>query len=233
MNEKKICENNACQYENDANTKFCIKCGDPCTTDVASTHTQAPVAELFEPKVCEHVHNGNGNFCVKCGERFVNDSEPSAMAINYETEVSEQVLSVQKKKTPSFLNKKLAIILGTFVIVIAGSWWYLEKTFSNKNSLITTLEQVVVSDDAEKFYEALTIGDASNVEKKAYKEYLKENDVSQIANTLVKLISVLHESDLLLTKAAMEDSEVDQFKIVKTKKFGVFQSYEIQPIKFK
>lgn len=43
----------------------------------------------------------------------------------------------------------------------------------------------------------------------------------------------LIESDLLLTKAAMEDSEVDQFKIVKTKKFGVFQSYEIQPIKFK
>lgn len=229
MIEKKICENNACQHENDANTKFCVKCGEPFTTTAPSA---TPAPTLLEPEVCEHVNNGNGKFCVKCGEPFVNDLEPSETVTNYETKVSEQVAPIQKKKSPSFLNKKLAIILGALLIVLAGSYWILEKTFSNKDSLITTLEQVVVSDDANKFYEALTI-DASDAEKKAYKEYLKESDVSEIANTLVKSISVLHESNQLLAQAATEDSEVDQFKIVKTKKFGVFKSYEIQPVKFK
>ena len=230
MNEKIICKNNACQFENDANTKFCVKCGEPFTTNIA--YTPAPAARL-EPKVCEHVNNGNGKFCVKCGEPFVNDSEPIDTATNYESEVSDQVPPIQKKKSPSFLNKKMVIILGVLFVLLSGSYWFLEKTFSNKDSLIATLEQVIVSGDADKFYKALTIGDASDVEKKAYKKYLKENDVSEIADSLTKSISVLHESDLLLTKAAMADSEVDQFKIVKTKKFGLFKSYEIQPIKFK
>ena len=230
MKETKICENNACQHENDVSTKFCVKCGELFTTNTASSATPALAAALFESEVCEHVNNGNGKFCVKCGEPFVNDSEPSKMATNYE---SEQAPPIQKKTSPSFLNKKLAIILGALIVVFSGSWFILEKMFSNKDSLITTLEQVVVSDDVDKFYEALTIDDASDGEKKAYKEYLKENDVSEIANTLVKSISILHDSDQLLTYAATADSEADHFKIVKTKKFGLFQSYEIQPIKFK
>ncbi|WP_332645986.1 TcaA NTF2-like domain-containing protein [Lysinibacillus sp. 54212] len=232
MKEKKICENNACQYENDANTNFCVQCGALFTTNGASTSTPVP-ATLLGTEVCEHENNGNGKFCIKCGEPFVNDLEPSATATNHEPKGSDQVPPIQKKKSPSFLNKKLLIMLGALLVVLFGSYWILEKTFSNKDSLIATLEQVVVSDDADKFYEALTINDASDVEKKAYKQYLKENDVSEIANTLVKSISVLHESDQLLTQVATEDSEVDQFKVIKIKKFGLFNSYEIQPIKFK
>lgn len=230
MKEKKICKNNACQYENDANTKFCVNCGEPFTTNAPPK--SAP-ATFLEPVVCEHVNNGNGKFCVKCGEPFVNDSEPTATATNSEPEQHDQAPPIQKKKSPSFLNKKLAILLGVLLVALFGSYWILEKTFSNKDSLLATLEQVVVSDDADKLYEALTISDASDVEKKAYKQYLKENDVSEIANTLVKSIIVLHDSDELLTKATIEDSEVDEFKIVKTKKFGLFNFYEIQPLKFK
>lgn len=228
MTQKKLCENQACQQENDVNTKFCVKCGQPFTT----TSESAPKLSPIKPDVCVHVNNGTGKFCVKCGELFVNNDEPSIPVAHDKIRRNHELRQVQKKKS-SFMNKKLAVILAALLVVIVASWWILEKTLSNKDSLTTTLEQVVVSGDVNKLYEVLTLVEVSDVEKKAYKEYLKENGVSEIANTLVKSINVLHESNQLLTQAATEDSEADQFKIVKTKKIVVFQSYEIRPIKFK
>lgn len=231
MKEKKICENVECQYENEVNTKFCVKCGEPFTGAVTTPSPWGP-AKISSSEVCAHENNGNGKFCVKCGEPFENELEAPIVVKNDEPKVSNQEPPVNKKNSSPFLNKKLAIILGALLVLLSGGYWILNKTFSNKDSLIATFEEVVGSEDVDKFYEALTINDASDLEKKAYKQYLKEHDLSQMANALIKSINGLQKSDELLTQVSTEESQVSQFKVIKTKKFGVFHSYKILPIKF-
>ncbi|MEG0260518.1 MAG: hypothetical protein RR651_11655 [Lysinibacillus sp.] len=228
MTQIKICE--ACLHENVVDTKFCVQCGQPLANN--STFVSFEKEVKVEPKVCEHVNNGSGKFCIKCGEPFSNYEEPAPVVPITQVNTDE-LAPVKKQKLPSTKNKKLVIILGVLLIVSAASWWILEKTLSNKADLIATLEHVVVSDDVDKFYDVLAVEDISDTEKKAYKQYLEENNIGEIANELVKSVNTLHGSDELVAQASTKDTETNQFNIVKSKKFGLFQSYTIKPVKYK
>ena len=183
MTQVKICE--TCQHENVMDTKFCVKCGQPFTHN---TFVSLEKEVQVEYEVCDHVNNGNGDFCIKCGEPFLNNEKPVAPIKKVNKNESAPV---QRQKPASTKNKKLVIILGALLIVLAASWWILEKTFSNKDDLISTLEQVVSSDDVDKFYDVLSVEDASDTEKKAYKQYLEESGVSEMANNMVKMVNRL------------------------------------------
>lgn len=226
MTQMKICE--ICQYENEMYTKFCVNCGQPFANNSESVSFGNEVQ--VKPEVCDHTNNGSGNFCVKCGKPFLNNEE---LVTPIKQVTTDESSPVQRQKPPSTKNKILVIVFGGLLILLAVSWWILEKTVSNKDELIATLEQVVTSDDVDKFYDVLSVEDVSNAEEKAYKQYLEEKGVSEIANELVKSVNTLHGSDELIIQASTKDVETDQFNIVKSKKFGLFQFYTIKPVKYK
>lgn len=228
MTGNNICTNSLCLYENDKDSKFCVKCGEPFTSIAPSSPPLSANAT-----VCKHETNG-GKFCVKCGQLVVAVQEPTNVLPTTEGIKSKRVPSAQNEKKKPTLPKIMLISLGALVVLLAAGYWILGKTISNKDDIISSLVQVAKSEDSVRFSEILTYSNGEETdEERAYSEYLEGIDISEMANLLAKSIKNLDASDQASLKVGLEGEGIKQFKIVKTKKIGLFPYYEIQPIKFK
>ncbi|MFS0600343.1 TcaA NTF2-like domain-containing protein [Peribacillus frigoritolerans] len=168
-----------------------------------------------ENEQCLASNDFNAKFCLKCGHAF--SSEEPVMAAGERT-LSRPVIW----KKPWFISVISMVIL-VVVLYVTGLFLY------NKNTVITAATKAAETDNVELLFEQITVPANVKYSEGSYKDYLKENNLHTIADTIESVVTRLAE-DKESAPYVLDANGNRLLEVIKQKKFGIYSTYTLQAV---
>lgn len=202
MKQVKICGNPDCRAENKVTNNFCSTCGKPL-----------PKEEI--PKNPTHVEGAASSIKL---------TKTSAEAPKTASRLEKKTVTPIKKKS----SKKPLFIVGSIIALCVIAFAILFFTVGNKSSVLKQLDKASETGKASDFLSVVSMDDYSAIEKKAFGKMIEEENSAQLATETINAFEKMEQDNATTSDLAFNSGQ-NKLMLLKTKKWGLFTNYAIEP----
>lgn len=209
MKQVKICGNPDCRAENKVTNNFCSTCGKPLPKEETQKNT---------------VHAEGAASPIKLTKTSAEAPKPASRLDKKPPTRAEKTVTPGNKKS----SKKPLVIVGSIIALCVIAYAILFFTVGNKASVLKQLDEASETGKASDFLSVVSMDDYSAIEKKAFTKMVEEENSAQLATETINAFEKM-EKDNALTSDMAFNSGQNKLTLVKTKKWGLFTNYAIEP----
>lgn len=202
MKQVKICGNPDCRAENKVTNNFCSTCGKPL-----------PKEEI--PKIPTHVEGAASSIKL---------TKTSAESPKTTSRLEKKTVTPSKKKS----SKKPLFIVGSIIALCVIAFAILFFTVGNKSSVLKQLDKASETGKASDFLSVVSMDDYSAIEKKAFGKMIEEENSAQLATETINAFEKMEQDNATTSDLAFNSGQ-NKLTLLKTKKWGLFTNYAIEP----